>query len=65
MNLILGLTLIGIISGLSAGFIGAGAEILIVPLLTLFGIFNSLKILFEKEDITIIGYDINRWIRKS
>ena len=43
MNLILGLTLIGIISGLSAGFIGAGAEILIVPLLTLFGIFNSLK----------------------
>ena len=32
MNYILGLTLIGIISGLSAGFIGAGAEVLIVPL---------------------------------
>ena len=40
---ILGLTITGIISGLSAGFIGAGAEVLIVPLLTLFGILNSLK----------------------
>ena len=40
---ILGLTITGIISGLSAGFIGAGAEVLIVPLLTLFGILNPLK----------------------
>ena len=43
MNYILGLTIIGIISGLSAGFIGAGAEVLIVPLLTIFGLLNSLK----------------------
>ena len=40
---LLGLTITGIISGLSAGFIGAGAEVLIVPLLTLFGILNPLK----------------------
>ena len=40
---ILGLTITGIISGLSAGIIGAGAEVLIVPLLTLFGILNPLK----------------------
>ena len=40
---ILGLTITGIISGLSAGFIGAGAEVLIGPLLTMFGILNPLK----------------------
>ena len=40
---LLGLTITGIISGLSAGFIGAGAEVLIVPLLTIFGILNPLK----------------------
>ena len=40
---IIGLTIIGIISGLSAGFIGAGAEVLIVPLLTIFGLLGSLK----------------------
>ena len=40
---ILGLTVTGIISGLAAGIIGAGTEILIVPLLTLFGILGSLK----------------------
>ena len=40
---IVGLTVTGIISGLAAGFIGAGAEVLIVPLLTLFGILGSLK----------------------
>ena len=39
----IGLTIIGIISGLSAGFIGAGAEVLIVPLLTIFGLLGSLK----------------------
>jgi hypothetical protein len=43
MNYYLGLTLIGIISGLSAGIIGGGAEILIVPLLTLFGLLGTLK----------------------
>jgi len=45
MNLyyIIGLTVIGIISGLAAGVIGAGAEVLIVPLLTIFGLLNSLK----------------------
>ena len=40
---ILGLTITGIISGLAAGFIGAGAEVLIVPLLTVFGLLGSLK----------------------
>ena len=43
MNYILGLTLTGVISGIFAGFIGGGAEILIVPLLTFFGILSSLK----------------------
>ena len=44
MNYLFGLTLTGIISGLAAGIIGAGAEVLIVPLLTIFGILHSLKI---------------------
>jgi len=39
----IGLTIIGIIAGLSAGVIGAGAEVLIVPLLTIFGLLGSLK----------------------
>ena len=43
MNYILGLTLTGIITGIFAGFIGGGAEILIVPLLTFFGLLGSLK----------------------
>tara|TARA_B100000035_G_scaffold298552_1_gene292431 strand:+ start:891 stop:1253 length:363 start_codon:yes stop_codon:yes gene_type:complete len=43
MNYYIGLTIIGIISGLSAGIIGGGAEILIVPLLTLFGLLKTLK----------------------
>ena len=43
MNYILGLTVTGIISGIFAGLVGAGAEILIVPLLTMFGILGSLK----------------------
>tara|TARA_Y100000389_G_C17462874_1_gene523139 strand:+ start:69 stop:446 length:378 start_codon:yes stop_codon:yes gene_type:complete len=43
MNYLLGLTLTGIVSGIFAGLIGAGAEILIVPMLTLFGILSSLK----------------------
>tara|TARA_B110000483_G_C18183786_1_gene538072 strand:- start:1924 stop:2295 length:372 start_codon:yes stop_codon:yes gene_type:complete len=43
MNYILGLTLTGIITGIFGGFVGGGAEILIVPLLTFFGILGSLK----------------------
>ena len=43
MNYYIGLTIVGIISGLSAGIIGGGAEILIVPLLTLFGLLKTLK----------------------
>ena len=43
MYYIVGLTLIGIISGIFAGVIGAGAEIFIVPLLSLFGLLGSLK----------------------
>ena len=40
---IAGLTIIGIISGLFGGLVGGGSEILIVPLLTLFGLLGSLK----------------------
>ena len=43
VNYYIGLTLTGIITGLVAGFIGGGAEILIVPLLTIFGLLNSFK----------------------
>tara|TARA_Y100000389_G_scaffold202403_1_gene247549 strand:+ start:3600 stop:3983 length:384 start_codon:yes stop_codon:yes gene_type:complete len=43
MNDIIGLTITGIVSGLLAGFVGAGSEILIIPLLTFFGVFNSVK----------------------
>ena len=43
MNYLLGLTLVGIISGIFGGLVGGGAEILIVPLLTLFGLLGSLK----------------------
>ena len=41
---ILGLTLTGIIAGLFAGLIGSGAEILIVPLLTFFGVLSNIKL---------------------
>ena len=37
MNYLLGLTIIGIITGLLTGVIGAGPEVLIVPLLAVFG----------------------------
>ena len=40
---IIGLTLTGIITGFFGGIIGAGAEILIIPLLTFFNIFDSIK----------------------
>jgi uncharacterized protein len=43
MDYYLGLTLIGIITGIFAGLIGGGAEILIVPLLTLFGLLDNIK----------------------
>ena len=43
MNYLLGLTITGTLSGLAAGVIGGGAEILIVPLLTLFGTLGNLK----------------------
>ena len=44
MNYYIGLTITGLISGLVAGLLGAGAEILVVPLLSLFGILGSLKL---------------------
>jgi uncharacterized membrane protein YfcA len=40
---LLGITIAGICSGTLAGLIGGGGEIVIIPLLTLFGIFSSLK----------------------
>ena len=43
MNDLIGLTITGIISGIFGGFIGAGAEILIVPLLTICGVFSNIK----------------------
>jgi len=42
-NYHIGLTLTALISGLAAGSIGAGAEVLIVPLLTVFGLLGPLK----------------------
>ena len=38
-----GITVAGISSGLLAGLMGGGAEIIIVPLLTFFGLLGSLK----------------------
>jgi len=43
MNEFLAFTITGIASGGFAGLIGAGAEILVVPLLTCFGVLGSLK----------------------
>ena len=43
MNYLVGLTIIGIISGLAAGIIGAGAEVLIVPLLAIFNLIKNTK----------------------
>ena len=41
---ILSLTLTGIITGIFAGLIGSGAEILIVPLLTFFGVLANIRL---------------------
>ena len=49
MNYYLGLTIVGIVSGLLAGLIGGGAEIVIVPLLTMFGLLTNIK---DRIDIT-------------
>ena len=43
MNYWLGLTIIGILTGLVTGIIGAGPEVLIVPLLALFNLLDSTK----------------------
>ena len=43
MNYWIGLTIVGVVSGLTAGVFGAGAEILIVPLLTLLQLLPNLK----------------------
>tara|TARA_B100001094_G_scaffold298420_1_gene322265 strand:- start:81 stop:458 length:378 start_codon:yes stop_codon:yes gene_type:complete len=42
-NYLVGISIAGMISGIFAGLIGGGAEIVIVPLLTFFGIFSSIK----------------------
>lgn len=39
----IGITTAGILSGIFAGLIGGGAEIIIVPLLTLFGILGTMR----------------------
>ena len=43
MQNILGLTIVGLVVGAFGGLIGSGAEILIVPLLTILGLLGSLK----------------------
>ena len=43
MNEFIALTITGLITGGFAGLIGAGAEVLVVPLLTIFGVLGSLK----------------------
>lgn len=37
------LTIVGLITGLVGGLLGGGSEILIVPLLTLFGLLGNIK----------------------
>tara|TARA_Y100000591_G_C21638272_1_gene596450 strand:- start:327 stop:701 length:375 start_codon:yes stop_codon:yes gene_type:complete len=43
MNYYLGLTIIGLLTGLITGVIGAGPEVLIVPLLAIFGLLDNTK----------------------
>ena len=40
---VLGLTVVGILTGLTGGVVGAGSEIMVVPLLTMFGLLKSFK----------------------
>ena len=65
----LALTLIGIVTGLLGGILGGGVEILIVPLLTFFGLtdFKIFKLInkggsetVERGIIWPVGYQINR-----
>ena len=43
MQYFLSLTFIGIITGIVAGVLGGGSEILIVPLMTFFSLYNTFK----------------------
>lgn len=43
MYYLLSLTIIGAITGIFGGIVGGGSEILIVPLLTIFGVLGNLK----------------------
>ena len=43
MNYIIGLTIIGLLTGLVTGVVGAGPEVLIVPLLAIFGLLDNTK----------------------
>ncbi len=43
MEYYVGLSIIGIVTGLVGGIVGGGSEILIVPLLTLFNLLGSFK----------------------
>ena len=52
MDNIFGLTLTGLVTGVFARLIGSGAEILIVPLLTIFGIR-----FIKKKNRNFIMYD--------
>ena len=43
MNYFIGLTIIGVIAGLATGFVGAGSEVLIIPLLAMFNLLDNTK----------------------
>lgn len=43
MNKLLSLILIGTISGLIGGLLGGGSDVLIVPLLLIFGVYTNIK----------------------
>jgi len=43
MNYLIGLTIIGVIAGLATGVVGAGSEVLIVPLLAMFNLLDNTK----------------------
>ena len=43
MNYLIGLTIIGVIAGLATGFVGAGSEVLIIPLLAFFNLLDNTK----------------------